>query len=209
MSLLETLGPEVAHLAAARLPESPWYVQRNLLIVLDKLCAWPPDFSPLPYVAHSDPRVRRQAIRLLLKFPDGYDRAVCSGLRDPDGQVVRTAFTAALEKCPASAVPIILERLAKREFGAELELASIRVLGKSGTAEALDFLLQRALSGRKWLFWRRLGTKSPQLLAILATLTAHWPTDPAVARVLAEARTHGDPEVRSAVASRRGTGENS
>jgi len=209
MSLLETLGPAVGHLAAARLPESPWYVQRNLLIVLERVCAWPPDFSPLPYVAHSDPRVRRQAIRLLLKFPDGYDRAVCWGLRDPDGQIVRTAFTAALEKCPAGAVPIILERLAKREFASELELASIRVLGKSGNPEALDFLVQRALSRRKWLLWRRLGTKSHQLLAILATLTAHWPTDPAAARVLAEARNHRDPEIRAAVASPSGIQESS
>jgi hypothetical protein len=209
MSLLEALGPGVAHLAAARLPRSPWYVQRNLLIVLERLCAWPPGFSPLPYVAHSDPRVRRQAIRLLLKFPDGYDRAVCSGLRDPDGQIVRTAFTAALEKCPASAVPIILERLSTRQFGSELELASIRVLGKSGSSEALAFLVQRALSGRKWLLWRCLGAKSHQLLAILATLAAHWPTDLVAARVLDEARNHRDPEIRAAVVSRSGIQESS
>src|SRR5439155_20877233 len=59
VSRLSKMGPELAPVIVSRLPGKPWYVQRNLLLVLGAIGHWPPGFSPAPYANHSDSRVRR------------------------------------------------------------------------------------------------------------------------------------------------------
>src|SRR6185437_10736387 len=41
LGLLAQLGPALGPAAAARLPNAPWYFQRNLLILIDRLGSWP------------------------------------------------------------------------------------------------------------------------------------------------------------------------
>src|SRR6185437_15538860 len=67
LGLLAQLGPALGPAAAARLPNAPWYFQRNLLILIDRLGSWPDGFSLAPYAAHADARVRREAVRMLLR----------------------------------------------------------------------------------------------------------------------------------------------
>ena len=198
LDLLVQLGPGVAPLAAERFADAPWYVQRNLLVVLDRLTAWPAGFSPPAYAAHADARVRREMIRVLLKRASERDRAICAGLRDADEQVVRTALSAAIEKCPAAAIPLVVARLATRELDPELELLAMRVLATTRTPAALEALMRRSIAGTGWLRRRRLAVKSPQLLVALTALASHWPHEPAAARVLARARKHEDAEIRAA-----------
>jgi len=64
---LVTLGAVLGPRLAARLGDERWYVVRNLLWMLDRLPALPPDFSPGPFSAHADARVRREALKLRLK----------------------------------------------------------------------------------------------------------------------------------------------
>ena len=202
--LLDQLQP-IASLASdvivARLPGAPWYVQRNLLMLLDGLEKLPDGFSLAPYAAHADARVRRHALRLLMEQPAERDSAICAALRDSDDQVVRFALSTALERCPRDALLIIVERLAAHDFDAELELFAIRVVGSVKEPAALDFLLDCVEKSRGWFRVRLLAKRSPRVLAALAGLAAKWADDPRVAAVLQRASTHPDPAVRAAAAA--------
>src|SRR5206468_947141 len=58
------LGPVIA----TRLTrEIPWYVTRNLLLILDGLPALPDGFRAAAFIAHEDARVRREALKVSLK----------------------------------------------------------------------------------------------------------------------------------------------
>jgi len=73
--LLAQVGPALGPAAAARLPNAPWYFQRNLLILIDRLGSWPEGFSLAPYAAHADARVRREA-------PSAEPSAACRHARE-------------------------------------------------------------------------------------------------------------------------------
>ena len=202
LGLLAELGPALGPAAAARLPNAPWYFQRNLLILIDRLGAWPEGFSLAPYASHADARVRREAVRMLLRAASGpsRDAALLAALGDPDEQVLRLALGAASESCPPAAIPRIARRVAERALDADLDLLAIKVLGTSNDPAALECLLSCVTTGRGWFGGRRLAPRSPRLLAALAGLVARWPADPRAAPVLARASRHPDPAVRNAVA---------
>src|SRR6266513_1821368 len=89
---------ELGPLIAARLArEIPWYVTRNLLLILDGLPALPDGFRAATFIAHEDARVRREALKVSLKVPAEREAALLGGLRDADPRMVRVALTAALE----------------------------------------------------------------------------------------------------------------
>ena len=45
---------------------------------------------------------------------------------------------------------------------------------------------------------QRLSPKSPEVLAAIAGLATHWPTEPRVQPMLAEAERHPDADIRAA-----------
>jgi hypothetical protein len=57
------LGP----LIVARLGDERWFVERNLLVLLERRGTLPEGFSPARWTMHRDVRVRREAIRLQLR----------------------------------------------------------------------------------------------------------------------------------------------
>ncbi|HKV52677.1 MAG TPA: hypothetical protein VJO52_15890 [Gemmatimonadaceae bacterium] len=202
LGLLAQLGPALGPAAVARLSKAPWYFQRNLLILIDRLGAWPSGFSLSPYATHADARVRREAVRMLFKTASASQRdaAILTALGDPDDQVVRVALGAAAEACPPAAIPRIARRVTERELEADLDLLAIKVLAASSDPAALDCLLSCVTTGRGWFGGRRLAPRSPRLLAALAGLVTRWPTDARAASVLARASRHPDPAVRNVVA---------
>jgi hypothetical protein len=198
MAELEAIGTPAAARAAERLPESPWYLQRNLLLLLARVRPWPEGFSPTPWAAHADPRVRREAIKLLLDLPAQRDAGLSRGLADPDPGITAVALAAALESCPVAVLPLI-ERMARDQARLSAHrVMAIRVLARSRTTRALESLAGMAVSRTRWLRRQRLAPKSPELLAAIAGLAAHWPTEPRVQQVLAEAERHADADIRAA-----------
>src|SRR5436309_5405048 len=112
---------ELGSVITARLSrELPWYVKRNLLLILDGLPAVPDGFSAAAFIAHEDTRVRREALKVAIKIPGERERALVGALRDPDPRTVRLALTAALEDCPPSVLPLITESALDATAGAEL-----------------------------------------------------------------------------------------
>lgn len=200
---LHSVGPGIGDAVVARLPDAPWYLQRNLLVLLEPMPVLPEGFSVAPYASHSDARVRRQAVRILLKRPAERDSAICAGLRDRDDQIVRLALGSALERCPKDALRIIVERLAARTLDADLELLAIRVVASVDDPAAVDCLLDYVVKSRGWFRGRGLTRGSPQALAALAGLAARWAAEPRVAALLERAARHPDPSVRAAVALER------
>jgi hypothetical protein len=200
MKQLLALGPSAGEVAAARLPEAPWYLQRNILVLIGRLGSWPTGFSPLSYAAHADPRIRREGIKLLLESPSHVLEGVSLGLQDEDDGIVLLALSAALESCPAEAIPLVEQIAMDPRRPPELRVPTLRILARSRTPAALQVLLAQTRHRRRW-FGRRLAPKSPELLAAVAGLASYWSTDPQANEVLAHALQHSDPEIRAAANS--------
>jgi hypothetical protein len=196
---LAALGSAIGAAVAARIPDAPWYVQRNMLSLLEAMHELPEDFSAVPYASHPDPRVRRQAIRVLFEREAERDAAVLVALRDRDEQIVRLGLGRALDRCPAGALEVIRERLATHTLDAELELLAIRVVASVDDPAAVDCLLEYVEKSRGWFRGTRLVKGSPRSLVALAGLAKRWGSDPRVTTVLQRAARHPDPAVRAAV----------
>lgn len=196
---LVALGSAAADAGIARLPEAPWYVIRNILILVRRVGVLPAHWNPSELAQHADPRVRREAIRLMLEHDAWRERAIVMGIRDGDAAVTRSALIAAAHGCPRPAVAPALRRLREGTFDDELAPLAIRALAASGTREGLELAINTTLE--RTIFGRaRLASPSPDVLAALAGLATYWRDEPRATTVLALAGAHWDAEVRAAAA---------
>ena len=202
LAQLAKMGAEIAPLAIARLDDSRWYVTRNLLALLEELGPPPPGFSAAPYMHHSDARVRWQAVKLQLKLPGGRDEALVAGLRDQDPRTLRLALSlaVALQACPDTAVPLLVNRAMDRTFPGDLRALAVRCLGYTAAPAALETLLQMTAGGRTLFGREKLAAKSPELLVALAALATGWRDDPRARARLGIAAASTDGEIRHAAA---------
>ncbi len=192
------LGPVIATRLAR---EIPWYVTRNLLLILDGLPALPEGFRAAAFIAHEDARVRREALKVSLKVPAEREPALLDALRDADPRMVRVALTAALDDCPASALPSITQIVHDQAVASEVRVLAIKVLGRVRHVAALTALLGIVDGGRNWLGRPRLAARSLELLAALMALAAGWRNDGKAAALLALAAASNDPDIRNAASS--------
>ena len=194
---LAGIGPPVAPVAAARLTNAPWFVQRNLLALLRMLKVWPTGFSAVTYARHPDIRLRREAYKLLLEFPEHRISAIMRGLGDESLEIVTLVLRAAVDDCPPDALPAVERFMADGRRPAELRAIAVRALGRSNGPQALAQLLDLAGTRRHFFGWR-VETKSPVVLAAVSVLASNWGGHPQVVGLLREAREHDDPEIRLA-----------
>ncbi len=197
LRILGEVGPAAAPAVAARLPDTPWFVQRNLLLLLGRLGPWPEGFTPMPYTTHQEPRVRREAFRLLLDAPHLRDAAIAQGIADPDAGVLTMVLTAAGTGCPREAVTAVYRIARDSASDTELRLLAVRALAGSADPERVVRLAGVA-GHRRWWGGLRLAPKSPVMLAALKALAERYATHPHAARALEMAERHRDPEVRAA-----------
>lgn len=166
------LGPNVAPLVLKRLKDASWYVQRNMLAILCELNQHPGDFDARPFLHHPDARVRREALRYLLKDSSTRERAIHYALADPDERACRIGLAEATERgLPDSAVPLAAS-LAAGSASAELRLAAIKALATNRSPQAADALLAMLPAKRLGLLRRRLF-KSAESKAVLEALTRY------------------------------------
>jgi hypothetical protein len=197
LRILAEVGPPVAPAVAARLPGTPWYVQRNLLLLLGRLGSWPEGFSPVPYISHGDPRVRREAYRLLLDSPGTREHAIVNGMSDADAGVVTMVLTAALPACPPGAIPLLDQIARDGSRGTDMRLLAVRVLAACPDPDRAG-RLATLVTQRRWWGGVHLAPKTPVLLAVLRALADSYDDHPDASAPLALASRHRDPEVRAA-----------
>jgi hypothetical protein len=194
---LLALGPAVGQAAVARLSGSPWFVQRNILVLLGKLRQWPAGFSPAEYASNPEVRIRREAIKLMLESPVHRVQGIVLGLGDSDETIAGLALAAALDGCPPEAAALAQRIAADPKRPSESRVLAVRILARTRSPASLAVLHELVLHRRRWL-GRRLAPKSPELLAALSALAAGWPTEPTAADVLRRASQHSDPDIRAA-----------
>ena len=152
-------------------------------------------FDLWQFLKHGDSRVRREAMRLLLRESDTRARAIVTGLRDADDHIVRLVLTAATERCPDAAIPLVITR-ATAGANADQRVAAIRVLAATGQPSALSTLLQLTALRRRF-FGEKPPPKTPEYLAALTGLQ-HFADDPRARDVLALAARSRDADVARA-----------
>lgn len=199
LDLLARFGNTVTPHALGRLSGAPWYVQRNLLRLLQALPDPPAEAVVSGYALDPDPRVRVEGLRLLLRLPAARTRGIVQGLADPDRACQRVAVLAVVDGCPTAAAPPLLRRIVDHSLDPELRPAALRALGELvDEPSVLDLLLGLAARRVPLLGWR-LAPKSKDSLTALAALARHWRWHPRTARLLVRAERHRDAEVRGAV----------
>lgn len=200
--LLVALGPRVAPAVNARFPgESRWYAIRNLLALHDALGTWPEaDVEAL--AAHEDGRVRREALKLLLKDPDGRAATVLRILEDDEPRVVQLVSGAEEVVLPRSALAVLQLRLGDDQYEA-LRPSLIRLLARIPDPQARDVLIGEAVRGRNLFGHPRFEPATPESLAALEALAVHWRQDRSAVENLNRALEADDPAVRTAAAAAR------
>ncbi|TVP57105.1 MAG: hypothetical protein EA351_06575 [Gemmatimonadales bacterium] len=196
---LTAMGERVSGTVMSYLEDPPWFVQRNMLALLQRMPALPHGFSPLQHLAHEDARVRREALPLALRVPGARDEALRLALDDPDERIVRMALLELQEDVPASVLPVLVEKGLREPRFPELGSLAARALGGSEGDAARDALVDRCREGRQ------LAPGDPTLLSALVALASGWGHDPAVQEVLDLAGRSTDPRIRAALARVRNT----
>jgi HEAT repeat protein len=189
------MGDVVAPVAMMHLGDPQWYVQRNMLCILGELAEMPEGFKADDFLQHEDPRVRREALRIMFKWPTTRERGIGHALADPDEGLVRLALGAAAERCPKAAVPLVVSRASSGTM--DTRLAAIRVLGSLDDSSALQALLRMTQPTRKLFRWKH-PKKTQAYIAALKALSRHADKPP-VRNVLKLAARRRDPNIAAAI----------
>jgi hypothetical protein len=199
INLLTRLGADVGSVIAQRLGQTGPAVQAQLLILLGRLPKLPADFNPSDWARHRTPAVRREAIKLLCRWPATREQGITLGVLDADERAVLAALNEAAGNCPPAAVPILMNRVDRDDIPPSLRALAIRAVASVGSPDVIDWVLRFVMVGRKRFFGgERLAPKSPELLAALVALGSYWPRDARVIETLARAAKSPDAEIRSA-----------
>jgi hypothetical protein len=202
LDVLVKLGPDIGAVVARRLPGAPWYVQRNLLLLMGGMATWPTGFTPASYVGHADTRVRREALRVLLKRGELRAVGIIAAVGDGDPQLVRLGLDAALRGCPQAAVTRIVQRLDSGTLSPEMHVPALQAIAGSGASAALVCLLDAASIRTRWLKRVRVAPRSAAVLAALTGLATHWSDNERAAALLARATRSQDRAIRTAAATK-------
>jgi len=189
---LARLGPAIAPALVVRFPGAPWFVQRNLLRLLGDVGVLPETLDAHPYAHAPDPRVRAEAVRLMIRTETLRSDAIALALEDADTRVVETGLLAACDACPEIVVPR-LAGLAAQAREPWIRCLAIRALGAADASLAVAALLSLVRPRRRWLR-RRSPAKTPAYVEALRALHRHR-AHPDAGPALEEAMRSGDEEL--------------
>lgn len=197
MDLLARYDQSIAPLLLERMDGMPWYVQRNLLVLLGRLPERPQDFSPEPLLGHRDPRVRHEAIAIAIADPALRERGISAALGSGHGPSVRLGLAALADGCAPLFYSRVLALVADQGNDPELRALAVTALATVKDPVVLR-LLRRMVIARGLTGFGRLAPRTPPMLAALRGLATHWGAHPKVGTLLETARASRDPEIREA-----------
>ena len=186
--------------ALDRLSDPRWFVQRNMLALVLHFRPNLKDLDLRPWATHEDPRVRREALALLMaQSPEDREEALHLALADADERVVGLALTELAREIPEAVVPDIIERvLLSGTRSAEVRTSAVRVLANSGSPRIPDALAASVTAGRTIFGRTKLAAPTPWVIEALCLLAARWSDHHAAAPILALAADSKSPELRAA-----------
>lgn len=202
VELLASVGPVAGELIMARLPGMRWTHVRVLIALLGRNPGWPGGYSATQYLSHPDAQVRREALRQQLRTPETRDAAIVRALADASDATLRLGLGAAMTSCPRDAAAILRVRADDATISPDLRALGIRALSSYKSPETPTWLASRVVKTGRLLKRPGLAGKSPEMLAALEGLAAHWREDKAAAEALALAAASSDLEIQSAATPR-------
>jgi hypothetical protein len=200
---LAKVETDISSLVTSRLYDGRWFVQRNMLVLLERSGRAPNGFSASTWATHLDPRVRHQAIRLQLTLPQERDHAIRAALEDGDPRLLRVGLVALQASCPASMARPVIAVSDDVFVDEEHRILAVNALGRCRAVEALEALLRLVDGGKTLLGRPRLPPRTPLVLAAVRALAGAWSTEPRAAAILALAGRSSDPELRKAAGAVR------
>lgn len=196
---LQKMPDVVRRLLPARANDERWYVVRNILFIAAELPGEPIAVDAGPFRQHADPRVRREALRVLFRHPEERARSLAVALGDADPRVQRLALHALVEGgVPEPVVPQLATIASDSDLDSELRVPAIRALGAQKGRLALEALLKLTEVRRRSIIDVLGGAgASPEYLAALTAL-GPFRTDARVRERLEVASRAKDPAVQRA-----------
>lgn len=160
MDRVQSFGDAAIPYLLARLSDSRWYVQRNILVMLRGLGTLQ-DFDPVrPLLKDANQKVRSEAYKLLVKMGDPV--ALRQMLRDVDSEDNETRLFA-ISLTDSNSPPAMASKLLQiittggyTPVESELKIAAIHALGETGRGEVLPELV-KLLSSRSLLSYKALN----------------------------------------------------
>lgn len=197
LDLLTQVGPGVEPALLQRLEGAPWYLARNILVVLSQL---PPVTNPEPILRalrHEEPRVRHEALKVLLRHPATRDRAITDVLEGGDEAQTRIALTSLGGRCPPSLVAPVLAVIGHPN--PDLRLQAVRLLADSTSPLVVPQLLTLVRTRGGFFRRQRLMPPTPIMLEALTVLATRWSNHRPVIATLQLAGRSNDPQIRAAL----------
>ena len=202
VDLLTRIGTKGIDVMGSTLAGLSPRAMRHMIGVFVRCDSWPTASDPLEYVSHSDPGVRRETYRYVLKRDETRDRAILAGMRDRDVRIFNLALAAISGACSIDVARALMPRLESPELSDELRARGIRVLADTPHADVRVWLGRRATT-RHWLFRTvRLRKSSLELSAIITALAIRNEDDSDSKHILDLARKSRNPGIRRAALQR-------
>lgn len=194
LDMLVKLGPAAEPELMRRLEGAPWHLTRNILAVMAHLPQVQGIQRVVPLLGNEEPRVRMEALRVLLRDPATRSDAVAAALETGEIPLARTALAALGGTCPPELVAPVLGVLELDDEDARMQ--AIRLIGDSGNPLVVPPLMalvrERGGLFRRW----RLRPKGPVMLSALGVLARRWGNHRPVIAVLQLAARSNDAEIR-------------
>ncbi|HET9064781.1 MAG TPA: hypothetical protein VFN22_03045 [Gemmatimonadales bacterium] len=197
LDLLVSIGPRAESELLDALDGATWHLTRNILTVLAQLPEVQAVERVLPLLDDPEPRVRLEAMKVLLRQERTRERAVREALESGEPVMARLALAALDGHCPPSLVASVLSALGIDDD--DVRLNAIRLVGNSDSAlvipQLLDLVRERRGFFRRW----RLRDPEPVMLEALAALARRWANHRPVLMILNMAAHSTDPAILAAI----------
>jgi hypothetical protein len=152
------IGPPAIPPLLAMLKDERWYVVRNMVAIIGEIGCRDCVNALRPVVYHADQRVRKEAIRSLVRIEGKDVESLIIGLMDDRDEVIvrHAVLSLGLLKSTAAVQPLI-QIMEKRDIFMQrlaMKINAIQGLGRIGDKRATPNLL-RVLTAHDWLPWSR------------------------------------------------------
>ncbi|MFN8572248.1 MAG: hypothetical protein U0132_09330 [Gemmatimonadaceae bacterium] len=179
------------------------FVQRVLLGVLDRADETPADADLDELTRSEDVALRREALRLMMKQARTRETAMLRALRDRDEKTVSLALAQALRQSSPAVAAAIMTRIDNgADLSPDMRSRAVRAVAASGSDTVVRWLRDLAITQHWLLRYSKLRKPSPESVAAVAGLAAHWAEHVDASLALVLAKRSSDAAYRHAV--RRG-----